>query len=244
MADRRIAFVAGATGFTGREVVRQLCEAGVRTVAHLRPSSRGAARWEEAFRTWGAEPFCVPWEEEPLRAALAELQPTHVFSLLGTTRARARSEGIEADDIYDTIDRRLGILLLRATEAAGLSPLPRFVYLSSMGASARAKSSYLAARGKVEEALRASKLPYTIARPSVISGEGRDDPRQGERVAATALDLALPIAAMLGAKRLRQRYRPITNVELGRALIRASLDPTQEGVTLLGEDLQRLATLG
>ena len=38
-----IAFVAGATGYTGREVVRLLAERGVRTLAHVRPDSSSSA---------------------------------------------------------------------------------------------------------------------------------------------------------------------------------------------------------
>ncbi|HEY0838778.1 MAG TPA: 3-beta hydroxysteroid dehydrogenase, partial [Vulgatibacter sp.] len=55
----RVAFVAGATGYTGRGVVRQLGQRGVRTIAHVRPGSR-ASRWVQAFRGWGAVVEEVP----------------------------------------------------------------------------------------------------------------------------------------------------------------------------------------
>ena len=40
------AFVAGATGFTGREVVRLLVERGVPAVAHVRPDSPRLEEWK------------------------------------------------------------------------------------------------------------------------------------------------------------------------------------------------------
>ena len=44
-----IAFVAGATGYTGREVVRLLAERGIETYAHIRPDSKSRARFEQQF---------------------------------------------------------------------------------------------------------------------------------------------------------------------------------------------------
>src|SRR5215208_1501420 len=65
------AFVAGATGYTGREVVRQLVERGVRAVAHVRPDSPRLAEWRERFAELGAEVDATPWEEPAMRASLA-----------------------------------------------------------------------------------------------------------------------------------------------------------------------------
>src|SRR5215217_2597869 len=82
------AFVAGATGYTGREVVRALVARGVRAVAHVRPDSPRLAEWRERFGEVGADVDATPWEEPAIRAALARWRPTHVFALLGTTRER------------------------------------------------------------------------------------------------------------------------------------------------------------
>lgn len=233
------AFVTGATGFTGREVVRQLRERGLRTIAHLRPGSGSARRWADIFRTWGAEVVEIPWEPEPMRAAIAEARPDLVFALIGTTRAQAKQEALAANDIYDAVDFRLSALLVDAVVAAGLRA--RFVYLSSMGANAASRNDYLAARGRAEEAIERSGLPFTIARPSVISGEGRDTPRPLEHAMSVAMNAILGVARRFGARRLHDRYRSIDNVALGRALTSAALDPASSAKVLLGEDLQRLA---
>ena len=98
----QLAFVAGATGYTGREVVAALTRRGVQTIAHVRPGSADLTRWRERFRTLGATVDETPWELAALRATLAGRRPTLVFALLGTTRARAAREGLT--DAYERID--------------------------------------------------------------------------------------------------------------------------------------------
>lgn len=233
------AFVAGATGFTGREVVRQLRERGIRVIAHIRPGSGSAARWVEQFRAWGAEVVEVPWEPEAMRAAIGEAKPALVYCLIGTTRSLAKREKLEAEDIYDAVDRRLTALLVEAVVEAKVRP--RFVYLSSVGADPEARGAYLAARGRAEAAVTGSGLPYTIARPSIISGPGRDEPRPAEHAAEVLLDGGLGLLGALGAKKLQGRYRSISDVALAKALVHAGTDPAFEGKVLHGEELQRLS---
>jgi uncharacterized protein YbjT (DUF2867 family) len=234
------AFVAGATGYTGREVVHQLCERKALVAAHVRPGSPSSQKWAEQFRAWGAEVVEAAWEPDALRAALAAHKPELVFSCIGVTRASAKRDQIgDGANIYQEVDVRLNGMLLDAVTAAGLTP--RFVYLSSVGASESARSKYLASRANAEAAVTASGLPYTIARPSFISGPGRDAGRPGERAAAAVGDGLLAVAGVLGARRLRDRYRSIDNVELARALIAAALDPACAGQVLAGDRLQALA---
>lgn len=236
---RKSAFVAGATGYTGREVVRQLRERGFRTVAHVRPGSK-ATRWVDAFRAWGADVVEIPWTPDALREAISRAAPDVVFSLVGTTRARAKREALASEDIYDAVDFGLHAMLVDAVAAA--RPGARLVYLSSLGADASARNPYLAARGRSERVLIESGVPFTIARPSFISGPDRDRPRRLERVTARFADRLLGAAGALGAAGLRERYRSIDNVGLARALIATALDPAKAGRIVPAEELQRLAS--
>ena len=128
----QIAFVAGATGYTGREVVRELVGRGVRTVAHVRPDSARVEEWRDRFEASGAAVDTSPWGDAEMTLTLSSLQPTHVFSLLGTTRERRRrSASRGAAESYESIDIRLTAMLIRAAVASGSRP--RFVYLSSLG---------------------------------------------------------------------------------------------------------------
>jgi uncharacterized protein YbjT (DUF2867 family) len=232
------AFVAGATGYVGREVVRVLAERGVRTVAHVRPDSARLAEWRDRFTRMGAEVDATPWEEPAMAGTLARLAPTHVFALLGTTRARGRAAGEHGVvESYETVDYGLTSLLLRAAVRAGSRP--RFVYLSSAGVGGRTRNAYLAARWKAERELGESGLPYTIARPGFITGPDREERRPLERAAAVALDALLAAAGAAGLGRLRDRYRSTTAAVLARALVRLAFEPAAANQVVESEGLRR-----
>lgn len=226
-----VAFVAGATGYVGREVVAELGRGGHRAVAHVRPDSPMLDAWRERF----PEVDATPWQLEAMRATLAALEPTAVFALIGTTRKRARAENIEGDR-YQAIDYGLTELLYQA--ARDLDSRPRFVYLSAAGVSERSSSAYMKARWQAEELVRGGPLPYVIARPSIITGPDRDDSRPGERFAAITADAALAIAGALGAKKLRDRYRSTDATTLAAALVRLALSPGDDAVIAEGSDLR------
>jgi nucleoside-diphosphate-sugar epimerase len=231
------AFVAGATGFTGREAVRALRDRGLRVVAHVRPDSPRLAEWRARFEALGAEVDATAWHAGALGETLRRIEATHVFALLGTTKARAREAAARgAAESYDSVDYGLTRLLLDAAVASGL--LPRFVYLSATGVSPHTRNAYLAVRARVEAELRGSGLPFTIARPSFITGPDRDAPRPLERLAATSADAALGLAARLGGRRLADRYRSTTNAALATALVRLALDPAAENRVFESEDLR------
>jgi uncharacterized protein YbjT (DUF2867 family) len=239
----QIAFVAGATGYTGREVVRALVERGVRTVAHVRPDSARADEWRERFESSGAAVDHTPWREAEMEHTLSVLQPTHVFSLLGTTRARRRAAGATgttgtrgAAESYESVDYGLTALLIRAALASG--SCPRFVYLSSLGVQEHTSNPYLVARWRAESLLRASGLPYTIARPSFITGPDREESRPLERVAAAAANMVSGVARLVGADRLGGSLHSMTGAELAAGLVRLAFDASAENTTVGAEELR------
>ena len=211
-----VVFVAGATGYTGQNVVEQLCKQGVRTIAHVRPDSSRLDHWKQHFEVQGATVDASPWHLEAMTQALQKHAPTHVFCLIGTTRARKSQVDDKDAETYEAVDYGLTSLLIKACVAAGG---PRFVYLSSLGVSESTPSSYLQARYKAETELKASGLEYVIARPSFISGDDRDESRPAERVGAVVADGFLSVAGALGMKTLSQRYQSLTGSELAQGLI-------------------------
>lgn len=230
------AFVAGATGYTGCRVVPACVEHGATTIAHVRPDSPMLAYWKARFRLLGAETDTTPWELDAMRETLARIRPTHVFALLGTSRARVRRARKDAArETYETVDYGLTHLLLQAVLAAGLNS--KFVYLSVAGASETARSDYLRVRGRLEREIRESGLPYLIARPTFISGPDRSEFRPLERLAAIASDRALGVLAAFGARRLRDRFRSISGRELADALVTLAFDPTRPRLEVGREEL-------
>mgnify|MGYP002619576213 CR=1 FL=1 len=231
-----VAFVAGATGYTGREVVRVLREQGARTLAHVRPDSSRLEEWRSRFEAMGAEVDATEWDAGAMSETLRRVEPNLVFTLLGTTRARAKGEGMGATEAYERIDYGLSALLI---DAAARCPIPpRFVYLSAAGVGPGSRNAYVQARWRAEEHLRASGIPWTIARPSFITGPDRDDERPLERLGATLSDGMLAVVGTLGARRLRDRYHSTDNTTLAHALVRLARDPDWENRIAYSESLR------
>lgn len=221
-------------------MVRVLLAHGIRTMAHVRPDSVRLDEWRSRFPALGADVDVTPWSFESMRDRMRASRPALVFALLGTTRARAKAAGgaSERPDTYDAIDYGLTSLLLRAVAEAGHRP--RFVYLSSLGVREGSRNAYIRARWRLESELRASGVSFTIARPSFITGEDREEERPAERMAARATNTVLTVAGAIGATRLRDRYRSMTGEELATALVAAALDPAAENGVLDAADLRAL----
>lgn len=234
------AFVAGATGYTGKELIGQLRRAGLDVVAHIRPSSPSFERSKTEFEALGARVCAVEWDQEAFFKAFADLQPSHVFALLGTTKKKGKEEKARGERAtYETVDYELTAMLMRAALSSGTCQ--RFIYLSSLGVSAGSKSAYLRVRWKMETELRASGLNYTIARPSLISGEDREENRPMERVGAWVSRGLLGGLSFLGATGLRDRYQTVNATTLASGLHQAALNPRFSESILHTEDLVALS---
>lgn len=156
--------ITGATGFLGGEVVRQALARGHEARALVRSAEAAAA---------------LPVKKENL--FLADLARLGAGDPLGD--AEAAFAGIDAvihcaaitpERPTDAgLSRRVNVdataALLRAAERAGS---PRWIQISSMSASDRAESVYGKTKFEADQAVRASALPWTILRPSVIYGPG------------------------------------------------------------------------
>ena len=218
------ALVLGASGFVGREVVRQLCVRGTKTVAHVRPTS--LEKWKPTFEQMGATVDAAAWDAAALAARMREIKPAQVYILIGTTRGAAKRDNVEGN-IYEAID--LGLTQIAVDAARASETKPRIVYLSSVGASKSASSAYLAARGKAEDVVTGSGLPWAIARPSIITGD-RDESRVGEKTAGIVGDGLLAVVGVLGGKKLRDKYRTTTPDILASALIRMAEAPEHDKI--------------
>lgn len=156
-----IAFIAGATGYTGQRVVEQLRRSGSTWTA--RPHARTVGRIDGAII---CEPDNVPLLTEGLRGCDAVVQ------LIGTIR-----KNFDQGD-YEKIDYGTTVALGTAAKAAGV---PRFLLLSSALAST-GMGSYLAWKKRTEDWVIASGLEYTIVRPSFIVGPGREGAQKASKL--------------------------------------------------------------
>jgi nucleoside-diphosphate-sugar epimerase len=235
------AFIAGATGYTGRHVTERLAREGIRAIAHVRPDSPALGSWKARFAAAGAETDATPWTDDDMARAMARLRPEVVFALLGTTRSRAardeRATGKAAG--YEAVDYGLSVMLLHAVRAAGVRP--RFVYLSSMGANEASRNPYLAVRGRFERELHESGLPYLVVRPSFISGSDRDERRVTERAASIVTDALLGVVALAGGGMLRDRWATLSGDALAAGMVRLALVHPEARATADAADIRRAA---
>ena len=149
-------FVTGASGFVGREVLRQLFLAGHSVKALVR--SRRSADWLE-FEGQPLE-FCVGsvFQTVVLAAGMkgcdAVIHLVGIISPIGeNTFERVHVEGTRN--------------VIQAEEKNGIR---RHIQMSAMGTGMGAVSQYHQSKWRAEELVRTSGLDYTIFRPSIIYG--------------------------------------------------------------------------
>lgn len=223
-------FVAGATGYTGSALVAQLCAAGVRTIAHVRPDSPRLTAHRARLEALGALVDTTPFSPRAMGMRFAALKPTHIFALLGTTKARARAlrnAGRSAQkETYDAVDYGLTATLI---QACGVSDVrPRFIYLSAMGVKPGVQNAYLAARAALEQDLSESGLPHLVVRPGLISGADRAEARPMERTGAVLAHGMARVLSGLGARHTGALLEPLDADTLAAGMIALALRPEFE----------------
>lgn len=232
-----VAFIAGATGYTGSHLVDVLRERGWEVYAHVRPDSSSLETWRARFEAAGAHVDTTPWNDDAMQQAFARIQPTHVFGLLGTTRSRAKGPASAVEDTYHAVDYGLTAIVRRATEHA--APHARFIYLSSIGVTPTSTNPYLKARALLEGELHAGPLDWVIIRPAMIHGADRPEHRLGEQISNTLISGALGLVGIFSPK-TKSTYQ----TRDGRLLAEGIADAAErapKGSILAGDGLDALA---
>ena len=196
-------FVAGATGATGRTLMRQALARGVSVLPHVRPKSANT----EPASTWprkaALELADAPALVEAMRGS------TTVLQLIGTMRKR-----FAAGDTYETSDIGTTRQLVDAAKAAGVD---HFVLLTSVGAGTPV-GAYLKAKAEAERIVRDSGLAYTMVRPPALEGEYHRPPGFMHTVAK------LPLLHNLKPMHLDQLAAVLLRVSERRAPLNAVLE--------------------
>jgi len=182
MSSTKSALILGATGQTGRHLLRELigsstftrvCEAGRRVtpVADLPPQGR------EKLEQKVVDFECID------EAGLKEAQWDVVFVAMGTTAKAAGSQ-----DNFTKIDKEY---VINAAKAAKADNDQRLIYVSAYMANPESSVLYSRSKGLTEQAL--AELGYKdtiIFRPSVLSNTQRSESRLGESVLRVITGLA------------------------------------------------------
>ena len=156
--------VTGATGYVGYHVTQALAAAGHKVVALSRngQGSHTASGTDLGVHTG------------------VEYRAGDVASGSGLADAMRGMDavihlvGIIAERGEQTFERVHVGGTRNVLEAANKAGIKRYLHMSALGASADAVSGYSSSKFRAEELVRASGLPYTIFRPSLIFGRGDD----------------------------------------------------------------------
>jgi uncharacterized protein YbjT (DUF2867 family) len=206
LPSRRL-FVAGATGATGRNVMRQGLARGLHVAAHLRPKSAQS----ELAREWPRTAVVELSDGETLVEMMRGY--TTVLQLIGTMRKR-----FAAGDTYETSDIGTTRQLVEAAKRAGVDHV---VLLSSVGAG-RPVGAYLKAKAEAERLVRESGIDWTVVRPPAFEGEYHHPPA-----------LLRPLTRLPFFKALR----PIRLEQLAAVLLRVAERRAPVNAVLEGESL-------
>jgi NADH dehydrogenase len=148
--------VTGANGFVGRNLVRRLQKDGIAVRALVRNAAKAAR-----LRDLGAE--LVDGDISNMSSLEAAMEGCEkVIHLVGIIQ---EAPGITFKGVH--VDGTRNLL-----ETAKKEGVRHFIYQSALGSRPNAKSQYHRTKWEAEELVRASGLPFTILRPSLIYGPG------------------------------------------------------------------------
>lgn len=146
--------ITGGTGFVGRNTARALLAAGHEVVLIARGSLRVVER--EGVTVVRADVL----SGDGLAAAFAGCDA--VVHLVAVIREKGKQ----------TFDAVIRTGTENTVEAARAASVGKFVYISAIGADPDPRYAYLYAKWEAEQAVRASGIPFTTLRPSLVFGPG------------------------------------------------------------------------
>lgn len=148
--------VTGANGFVGRHLVKRLRQEGLAVRAVARIPARA-----QALKDLGAEVVAGDINDLPSLTAAAQ-GCDRVVHLVGIIQ---EGRGFTFRSVHVEGTRTV----LDAAKQAGVK---HFLYQSALGTRENAKSEYHKTKFEAEKLVKASGIPYTILRPSLIYGPG------------------------------------------------------------------------
>jgi uncharacterized protein YbjT (DUF2867 family) len=213
----RTALIAGATGLTGQQLLKQL-------LADARYAEVHALVRKHAFA-----PHTKLIEHIIDFAAPPKLPKVDdVFCCLGTTIKVAGSKAA-----FRTVDFDYVMNVARAAKKSGAQ---RFMVMSSLGANAKSGVFYSRIKGEMEEALRPLGFAELhIFQPSFLVGD-RAESRPGERFGIAAFKIISPL--LFGPAR---KYRAIEVTDVARAMVGAAWLQKAGAHVYLSDEIQKMA---
>jgi NADH dehydrogenase len=198
MPGTRRIFMTGATGFVGRAVVHALRAEGYAVRCLVRRGSERDLRGLEAIERVEGNVLA----RETLERGMAGCDT--VIHLVGIIR--------EQPATLSTFERIHTQGTVNVLEAAAATGVRRYLHMSALGSRANGRARYHTTKWAAEEAVRATPIPWTIFRPSIIYGH------HDEFVSMLAgLIERYPIVPVIGSGLQRLQPVPVEHVAAGFA---------------------------
>jgi NADH dehydrogenase len=158
MAGTRRIFLTGATGFVGRALIPALRAHGYAVRCLVRRGSEPDLRGLEAIERVEGDVLSPASLERDMAGC------DTVVHLVGIIR--------EQPAMLATFERIHTQGTVNVLEAAAATGVRRYLHMSALGVRPGARARYHQTKWAAEEAVRASPIPWTIFRPSIIYGRG------------------------------------------------------------------------
>ncbi len=198
MAEMHRIFVTGATGFVGHAVIHALRAHGYAVRCLVRRGSEIDLRGLEAIERVEGDVLSPATLERDMAGC------DTVVHLVGIIR--------EEPATLSTFERIHTQGTINVLEAAAVTGVRRYLHMSALGVRAGARARYHQSKWAAEEAVRASPIPWTIFRPSIIYGRGD----QFVNMLATMIRRS-PVVPVIGGGQQRLQPVPVDYIAEGFA---------------------------
>ncbi|ETT87307.1 oxidoreductase [Viridibacillus sp. FSL R5-0477] len=207
----RSAIVVGATGLTGQELVKVLCES--EEYAEITVIARRALNFEH--------PKLIVKIRQFDQLEEIDFKFSHeLYCCLGTTRKKAGSKAM-----FEKVDLEYPVNIASIAKKCGI---PHILVISAMGANKNSNFYYNQVKGKMEQNLMALELPQlSIFRPSLLLGN-REEVRPAEKISGAVMNILNPIFS--GPLK---KYRAIAANTLAKAMYSVAIKNTKQKVRVL-----------
>jgi len=201
--DPKRVLILGGTGFVGRSLIARLARQGHSITVPTRHRHR--------HRDLAVIPN--------LKLVEADVHnPDALMTLLTEIDVVINLVGILFETRQQTFQRNHTDLVKTLVHAMEHTGVHRLIAMSSLGARIDGPSAYLRSKGQAEAIIRASRLHYTILKPSVIYGPGDNFLNQFARL--------LALAPVLPLARTHTRFAPCFIEDVVSALTHCLTDPS------------------